>query len=184
MKESKNTGKKPLTVAIPLLALLLLAGILVFGKGNRENSVPDTTQPLETTQTTQPQQTTEQTLSPYLEITNEYCVMSYPRKWEDQLEVSEEMVNDTLAEIFYCVFEGERFRLFTVYFGDAQVGNQLGYLALEEGTISVQMDCGFLPEDVALEETQIQTFYQMMDDITIVTESIRNSDNFTEILLP
>lgn len=185
MTESKETGKKPLTVAILCVALmLLLVGILAFFVGNREDPDPDTSQTTDTIQDAHSRETTEQIPDPYLEITNKYCVMSYPGKWEDQLEVSEEMVNDTLAEIFYYVCEGERFRLFTIYFGDAQVGNQLGYLTVGDESVCVNMDCGFLPENVPLAEEQTQIFYEMMDDITTVTESIRNAQNFTEILEP
>lgn len=187
MKESENNDKKPLTVTIIILCvalLLLLVGVLAIFMGNREDPVPETSQATDTSQDTQSQETTEQIPSSYLEISNEYCVMFYPREWEEQLEISEEVVNDTLAEIFYYVFEGEKFRLFTVYFGDAQVGNQLGYLTIGDESVCVNMDCGFLPENVTLEKEQIQTFYKMMDDITTVTESIRNAQNFTEILEP
>lgn len=184
MKQTEQ--KKGVKTAIWIGAAIILAGIVALAVLPRHTEEQqDVAQPRETMTTEALETQTEspaQTESLLLEVSNAYGTLRYPNKWEDQLVIQEEAAGEALAEIFYCKVGAEQYRLFTVYFGSAEMGNCLGYLVEGEQVIPVQIDCGFLPEDAALEEAQIQTFYAMMDDITVVTESIRNSEHFQATL--
>ena len=125
MKYLKKKKKSPLIPIVCVLGLALLAAVLVLallpGRGDQPE-VPGQTEPLGTqpVQTTLPPEgdttpTTPQSVQ-YVPVETPYCILNFPRQWENYLDVT---VTEELPcrAVFSCKFgENQLFRLFEIGF--------------------------------------------------------------------
>lgn len=190
-KEKKKSNKGIVIALIACVAVLAVVLSIAFWPGWQEQVSADDTTPqnstageetvpddgtVEGTEGTEGQ--TETAGSDVIEITTDYCTMYYPNEWEEYLDIREECVEASVVKHFYCLIADEEYRLFTICFGETEVGNLFGYLPADGGKVAVYIDCSFLPTDHTLTEEQVQTFYNMLDGVNSITQSIAACEGY------
>ena len=116
--------------------------------------------------------------SPVAEIKTPYCTLKYPQRWEDSMSVKETEENGVLAEAFYAVISGEEYALYTVYFGDALVGDLYGYLPYEGANVAVHIECHKLTDSAGLSEEEAMQFYEMIEGVNEIALSISSAPGY------
>lgn len=125
MKYLKKKKKSPLIPIVCVLGLVLLAAVLVLallpGRGDQPE-VPGQTEPAGTqpVQTTLPPEGDTTPTAPqsvqYVPVETPYCILNFPRQWENYLDVTVTQELPCRA-VFSCKFgENQLFRLFEIGF--------------------------------------------------------------------
>lgn len=123
---------------------------------------------------------TEQYQMKTFPLSTKYCTIALPEEGKELLK-HQEVVQGTIAvEIFSMLHDKTETELFRVYFGDANIGTFIGFLATESGDVPVSYDvCSYEQEFFQNEKTK-ELYYQMMDSFTVILDSIYSNSSFQE----
>lgn len=172
MKYLKKKKKSPLIAIVCVLGVLLLAALLVLtllpGHSDQEDAPSQPQSGSEPVQTTAPSDGATEPDSPvsqsmqYVPIETPYCILNFPRQWENYLDVT--VTEDTPCRaIFSCKFSEEKmFPLFEIGFNSPE--GQIQGAVTTDGVNSVKVS--YLPyetvrqNDMGDEEWEIYTAMQ------------------------
>lgn len=117
---------------------------------------------------------------PYTVITGEMKNFSfeYPEAYLKDVTITELNNGDVYTVLFTAKIGEGSYDLFAVSYGAGADGELFGYLPSDGGNISVYIECYSLPLENSLAETEVLRYYELMDTINYVTESISRTDGF------
>lgn len=90
-----------------------------------------------------------------------------------------EVTQDNVAmEVFYMPMENGEWELFRIYFGDVNLGEQIGYFVTEQGNIPISVAvCTYSEEDFATEELY-DRYHMLMGHLEAVLTSLRSDSRY------
>lgn len=202
MKQSPKylNNKKRKSALVPILitfCILLIAGIAVMLFLFRQPSSPDqpgsdpTTVPRQTESTaTEPQlnQETEpstpsetESVLGYATLETAYGPLMYSEQHAAYLKHVESIDGEMAVEVFYMIYNDSERELFRIYFGNMEMGDPVGILETNSGEISVSAAACVYEADEFADEDSLLLYYELMEELNIVLDSIRNDSRFKEI---
>ena len=104
----------------------------------------------------------------------QYCDLKYPEKWKSQMVIKETTEGDIVSENFYALLGDSEYALYTVHFGKSTKGELFGYVS----DVPVYVECHTLPKENTLTDDEKLTYYQMMESINEVTQSIAKANDY------
>lgn len=104
----------------------------------------------------------------------QYCDLKYPEKWQSQMVIKETTEGDIVSENFYALLGNSEYALYTVHFGKSTKGELFGYVS----DVPVYVECHTLPKENTLTDDEKLTYYQMMESINEVTQSIAKANGY------
>lgn len=146
---------------VVLVAVILLVCFLVAGK-----------KPL----TTPPETTASE---PVVQIETAYATLDFPEALVDNIRHIEVSEGSVTMEIFYMLSKtGER-ELYRIIFGDANMGNPVGYLNTESGEVPVTVS--FVKYEDVFEKDDRMLYGQLTDAFSTMLNSLCEDSRFSEI---
>ena len=178
-----------------IILLLLVLGIFTFGCDTDEASV-HTTEPVagvvssgengpsngteppgETKEPDGTEPSGENDSSDVRDAVNN-VTLKYPGEYAEDVIISEREQDGVHTTLFTAKLGESTFDLFAVSFGEGGEGELFGYISTGGDRVPVYIKCYTLPENNGLNEFQMVHFYEMMDAINTVTESISTAEGF------
>jgi hypothetical protein len=104
----------------------------------------------------------------------QYCDLKYPEKWQSQMVIKETTEGDIVSENFYALLGNSEYALYTVHFGKSTKGELFGHIS----DVPVYIECHTLPKENTLTDDEKLTYYQMMESINEVTQSIAKANGY------
>lgn len=113
-------------------------------------------------------------------LETKYLTIRIPDTFGDKLIHRESVQDNNAVEIFSMALDDTEMELFRLYFNDANMGTQNGYLLIGADEISVShYVCIYEDEDFADESIKEQ-YYRIMDVFTYVMDNIYNHPQFQQ----
>ena len=114
------------------------------------------------------------------EIETPYCTLKYPADLYEYLKIDEKSVNDVEINTFYAVIDDEYIELFTVYFGDDEKGESLGFIAKDGMDVPVSISVSEIIKSDSWTDEKFDRICTMQEAVNDVIQSITTDDNYIE----
>lgn len=115
----------------------------------------------------------------FLAIETPYCTLEYPSRWEEYLSYEEQKDKETYVLVFYCNMGEKKIELFSVYFGNPNEGDLLGYIMKDGTKRAFSVKAAALTDESAWTEEEADIIYAMGESINDVVASVSSSQYFT-----
>ena len=113
-------------------------------------------------------------------IETAYGSLAFPKELQENLRHTETTEGPIAMEVFCMVSEAGEKELYRIFYGDAQMGELIGYLTTEQGEVSVSYTlCEYENSAFATEEER-KLYYSMMDAFSTILNSIYADARFSE----
>lgn len=163
MNSVKKPNKKTAVLIAVIIAAAILAAVLIIVLPMMRDDTSDG-QSSETVPT-------ESVLTPYGEL-------KYPSMWKDQMTYKGSSENGISSYVFYAVIGDGQYELYTVYFGQSDAGNLLGYIPSDGGDLPVYIECHNIVQSNDLTDSELRTFYSMMEGVNELAQSVTAMSGF------
>ena len=111
--------------------------------------------------------------SSLMTIETQYGSLYYPAEWEDALETSETLENETDSVVFAVTADDQEYTLFIVMICDAE-GDSVGAVTDDSGqTRNVFIDISELPDLSDLSEEEQDQLYAMQEAVNVLIENLQ-----------
>lgn len=115
-----------------------------------------------------------------MKIKTPYCKLNYPKAWSDNLKYKEKEENGVFSETFYCCIKEQEIEMFTIYFGETEVGIQLGYIIKDGKKVSISVDVKTFETDDTWTDEEKTLLNNMTEGVNDVIISVTSNKNFSE----
>lgn len=111
--------------------------------------------------------------SSLMTIETQYGSLYYPAEWEDALETSETLEDETDSVVFAVTADDQEYTLFIVMICDAE-GDSVGAVTDDSGqTRNVFIDISELPDLSDLSEEEQDQLYAMQEAVNVLIENLQ-----------
>ena len=111
--------------------------------------------------------------SSLMTIETQYGSLYYPAEWEDALETSETLEDETDSVVFAVTADDQEYTLFIVMICDAE-GDSVGTVTDDSGqTRNVFIDISELPDLSDLSEEEQDQLYAMQEAVNVLIENLQ-----------
>lgn len=111
--------------------------------------------------------------SSLMTIETQYGSLYYPAEWEDALETSETLEDETDSVVFAVTADDQEYTLFIIMICDAE-GDSVGTVTDDSGqTRNVFIDISELPDLSDLSEEEQDQLYAMQEAVNVLIENLQ-----------
>jgi len=104
--------------------------------------------------------------------------LEYPEDYLKDVVITESETDGVYKTLFTAKLADDFYDLFAVSYGEGGEGQLHGYLPSEDGKVAVYIICYSLPEENRLAEAEIMHYYELLDAINYVVDSINGQEGF------
>ena len=183
-----------LVIMISVCLAVILFLLIVQANSEKPAELPGETLPVATQAvtkpaeepevTTEPEETTAEPAKPVVDlagmmtIETPYLNLRYPMEWESYLRCNQTSSAQLHTVSFECAIANQVIPLFDVYFGYTDMGEQMGYLQMEEQKVPVcVLFYEFVPDDTWREEDTF-ALYAMQEAANDLVACMMAEENY------
>ena len=115
-----------------------------------------------------------------MEIDTPYGTVEYPVVWKDRLVLKENTDGEIYSMSFFCNLNECETEMFRLIFNDAEIGDHIGNLTIDEKTIPVNVLFYESSFDDSWTEEDRTVYYAMAEGINTVISSVICWPEFAE----
>jgi len=113
-----------------------------------------------------------------IEFENPYCTLKYPAIWKSNLKYEESTEDGFFKGTFYFHSSNHEVEMFSIYFGNPELGTVLGYITKDEEKIPFSVDVKEYECDETWTEDEKELLNSMTDGVNEVIVSVTSSEGF------
>lgn len=155
------------------LMILLCFSMAACGTGDDEDAVQGSEISSDSSAVQSETDGSSEDESSLMTIETQYGSLYYPAEWEDALETSETLENETDSVVFAVTADDQEYTLFIVMICDAE-GDSVGAVTDDSGqTRNVFIDISELPDLSDLSEEEQDQLYAMQEAVNVLIENLQ-----------
>ena len=166
---------KAKTILSALLCLTLLAGC---SSTPAETEMPTAGETEPTVMTEAAVMLPEATEPRFGEVDLAYLTVMLPEASLSRMTRQEVREDSVVMEVFSMDLGEEQLELFRIFFGGSDQGKPIGFLETEAGDLAVSMTAGEYPDDVFPDEESRLAYYELMDSLNRIVQTIQADPRF------
>lgn len=176
MKENKT---KKINVILGVMLVLCVSVIIImlilWPRETNNNRVEN-----EKVTTTIKKTDSQKSNDDMIEIKTPYCTLEYPKLWSDNLKYEEKDKDGLYSQTFYCNVKKQKIKMFTIYFGETEKGECLGYIVNGDEKVAFSVDVNSVETDGTWTQEEKNLLMSMNEGVNDVISSVTSNENFSE----